>query len=481
MISIKRNFIYNTFYNILTILIPFITTPYISRILGPTGIGAYSYTYSIAQYFVLFTMLGITKYGNRTIAGIREDKNKLSKTFSEIYSMQVITGIVMTLIYTLCLISVFKTHRILFLLQLIYVISAIFDINWFFGGIEEFKVTILRNIIIRLLNILLLFMFVKSKNDVSVYCFILSSSTFLSNISLWPLLLKRYVTFQKADITMIFKHLKFNLILFIPTLAVSLYKIMDKIMLGYMINEIEVGYYENAEKIINMPMSIITSLGTVMLPRISYFIANGKQGKEKQYIDKTILFTIWLSAAISFGILGIADIFVPLFLGKAFHSSILLTDILAPTMIFIAFGSAISNQILIPHKKDSDYIIVVILGALTNLILNLVLISKYLSSGAAVATLITEFVVFISYIFLTKKIIQWQKYFFWLLMYSLVGIIMFYFLRHILSALGADIYVIIIKIILGMIFYVFTTGVITYIFNHEFYLFMCNQIKTIFK
>ena len=213
MISIKRNFIYNTFYNILTILIPFITTPYISRILGPTGIGAYSYTYSIAQYFVLFTMLGITKYGNRTIAGIREDKNKLSKTFSEIYSMQVITGIVMTLIYTLCLISVFKTHRILFLLQLIYVISAIFDINWFFGGIEEFKVTILRNIIIRLLNILLLFMFVKSKNDVSVYCFILSSSTFLSNISLWPLLLKRYVTFQKADITMIFKHLKFNLIL----------------------------------------------------------------------------------------------------------------------------------------------------------------------------------------------------------------------------------------------------------------------------
>lgn len=481
MISIKRNFIYNTFYNILTILIPFITTPYISRILGPTGIGAYSYTYSIAQYFVLFTMLGITKYGNRTIAGIREDKNKLSKTFSEIYSMQVITGIVMTLIYTLCLISVFKTHRLLFLLQLIYVISAIFDINWFFGGIEEFKVTILRNIIIRLLNILLLFMFVKSKNDVSVYCFILSSSTFLSNISLWPLLLKRYVTFQKADITMIFKHLKFNLILFIPTLAVSLYKIMDKIMLGYMINETEVGYYENAEKIINMPMSIITSLGTVMLPRISYFIANGKQGKEEQYIDKTILFTIWLSAAISFGILGIADIFVPLFLGKAFHSSILLTDILAPTMIFIAFGSAISNQILIPHKKDSDYIIVVILGALTNLILNLVLISKYLSSGAAVATLITEFVVFISYIFLTKKIIQWQKYFFWLLMYSLVGIIMFYFLRHILSALGADIYVIIIKIILGMIFYVFTTGVITYIFNHEFYLFMCNQIKTIFK
>lgn len=280
---------------------------------------------------------------------------------------------------------------------------------------------------------------------------------------------------------MIFKHLKFNLILFIPTLAVSLYKIMDKIMLGYMINETEVGYYENAEKIINMPMSIITSLGTVMLPRISYFIANGKQGKEKQYIDKTILFTIWLSAAISFGILGIADIFVPLFLGKAFHSSILLTDILAPTMIFIAFGSAISNQILIPHKKDSDYIIVVIFGALTNLILNLVLISKYLSSGAAVATLITEFVVFISYIFLTKKIIQWQKYFFWLLMYSLVGIIMFYFLRHILSALGADIYVIIIKIILGMIFYVFTTGVITYIFNHEFYLFMCNQIKTIFK
>ena len=480
MVSVKKNFIYNTAYNLLSLIIPFITTPYISRMLGPEGVGAYSYTYSIAYYFVLFTMLGLTKYGNRTIAAIRDDQNAVNKTFSEIYVMQVITGIVSVSIYTICLVGVFEKYKFLLFIQLIYVLSAVFDVSWFFFGIEQFKSTVLRNVIIRVFNVAALFLFVKKADDVAIYCLIMAASTFITQISLWPVLLKRFVRFEKPTVQGVCSHIKMNLILFIPTIAVSLYKIMDKIMIGAYIDAVEVGYYENAEKIINIPMTLVTALGTVMLPRMTYFISTGNKKEEKRYIDITMSFMLWITCAMACGIIAIADVFVPFFLGEKFIESIMIVYILAPTMIFISWGNVISNQILIPRKKDRSYIIIVMSGAIVNLCVNMMLIPKIGADGAAYATLLTEAIVMIGYSVAAGKYFEWKRCVVRLGMYGALGVTMVLIVKNGIHFTDNIVWLIMGKIVAGGVYYLTISSVVAYLFDRNFFDFMLDQMKKCF-
>ncbi len=477
--SVKKNFMYSTIYNLLALIIPFITTPYISRVLGPDGIGAYSYTYSIAYYFVLFSMLGLTKYGNRTIAEVRENKEKLNQTFSEIYAMQLLTGMISTMIYICCVIFVFDDYQSLFSIQFIYVASATFDISWFFFGIEQFKTTVIRNIAIRVLNVLCLFLFVKTKNDVTLYCLVMALSTFLTHISLWPILLKEYIQLQCPTISGVLKHVRMNLILFVPTIAVSFYKMMDKIMIGSIINTVEVGYYENAEKIINIPMSLVTALGTVMLPRMTYIIATGNQQEERRYNDITMSFMLWVTCAMSCGIVAISEAFVPVFLGKEFSASIRIVNILAPTMVFISWGNTLGSQILIPRKKDVSYIVIVIIGVLTNLSLNLILIPMERAYGAAIATLITEVIVMVGYSIAGHQHFEWRKNLFLLVLYGAIGLSMTAIVQILINFQTNAVINIVAKIFVGAVYYSTVSSVASYLFNRAFFDFMYAQLKKV--
>lgn len=477
--SVKKNFIYNTVYNILALIIPFITTPYISRVLGPDGIGAYSYTYSIAYYFVLFTMLGLTKYGNRTIAEVRENKEKLNQTFSEIYVMQFLTGIISTVVYICSVTFVLDDYLSLFSIQFIYVASATFDISWFFFGIEQFKTTVIRNIAIRILNVICLFLFVKNRNDVTLYCLIMAISTFLSHISLWPILLKKYIQPQRPTISGVLKHVRMNLILFVPTIAVSFYKMLDKIMIGSFVNTIEVGYYENAEKIINIPMALVTSLGTVMLPRMTSVIATGNQQIERRYNDITMSFMLWITCAMSCGIVAISEVFVPVFLGTEFSASIRIVNILAPTMVLISWGNTLGSQILIPHKKDLSYIVIVIMGVLTNLCLNLILIPIEKAYGAAVATLITEAAVMIGYTIVAHQHFKWRKNLFLLFLYGTIGFSMTVMVKTLIKFPTNVVIDIVVKIFVGAVYYSIVSSIATYLFNRAFFDFMYVQLKKV--
>ncbi len=408
MSSPKRNYIYNVLYQILSMAIPVIMAPYLARTIGADGIGIYSYTHSIVSYFMMLTLLGISNYGNRSIARMRDDKEKMSKHFWEIYSIQLIAGCFMLLLYML-MVATNEENRIICLCQLPFILSSMIDISWFFFGLEEFKKTITRNSIIKIINVALIFIFVNSGSDVWKYTLIMSSMTLLSQIILWGFARKK-LKLVRVYIKDIKKHIKPILLLFIPVVAVSLYKIMDKIMLGSLSSVTEVGYYESAEKIVNIPLAIITALGTVMLPRMSNIIAKGDGEKIKNIISKSMLFVTFMSSAMAAGLIVIGKNFAVLFYGDGFEKSGILIMLLAVTMPIISFANILRMQYLIPKEKDKIYVKSVILGAIINLTMNSLMIPCMQSVGACIGTIMAEAAVMIYQAFAIRNELPIKKY-----------------------------------------------------------------------
>lgn len=475
MSNIKKNFMYNVVYQILVLIMPIVTAPYISRVLGAEKVGIYSYTYSIVYYFMLFSMLGLNNYGNRQIAKVKDNKDELDKNFWSIYALQICTSSIMIIMYTGYLILGLSSNNEIALIQIIYLISCAFDINWFFFGMEKFKLTVIRNTIIKILTCLSVFLFVKQKDDLYIYAIIMSMGTLISQLMLWPFL-KKLIKFRKVKFGQDIKqHLKPCLILFVPVIAVSLYKIMDKIMLGNMTNMNQVGLYESSEKITNMIIGIITSLGIVMLPRMSNLIANGKIEKGKQYIEKSIIFTMFISSALSFGIMAISDIFVVWFFGKEFSDSGIILKWLAITGIFISIANVIRTQYLIPMEKDKSYIISVSLGALVNIIANLILIPKYKAVGAAVGTVIAEFSVMMYQIIDVRKELDIFRYLKRGIKYIITGFIMYILVSNLKINSESYLIILIMQIGVGAVFYICSSIICEMIYYREF------EIKKLIK
>lgn len=449
--SIKRNLIYNFIYQLLILIIPLITTPYLTRVLGVDGIGDYTYNYSIATYFVLFAMLGLSNYGNRTIAGVRDDKELLSQTFFDIYGMQLITAGIAIVLY--CIYAVLFRKNIMAYIMLIYVLSSALDISWFFWGMEQFKITVLRNAFIRVLSIILIFLLVKDSDDVYIYGLIMTSSTIVSQLLIWPFL-KRFVYFRKPEWKGIKQHFKPNLILFVPVIAISLYKTMDKVMLGGMADVSEVGFYECTERIVLVPVSLVQALGTVMLPRMSNLVANKREEDGKRYIYLSLLLVSFLSASMSFGIMGISKDFVPWYYGPGFEKCYDLFLILSPCTIFMAYANVIRTQHLIPMKEDRIYIRSVFLGAIVNLVLNAILIPHYQSIGASIGTLLAEATVCIYQLIKVRREIDIATPIRRTIPFIVCGGILFYILDRFELGITSGTLVILLKIAIGAIVYI---------------------------
>ena len=387
--KIAKNYIYNLIYQVLVIILPLITTPYVSRILGAENIGIYSYTLSIVTYFVLIGSLGIATYGQREIAYVQSDKKKRSSIFWEIIIFRIITMIVVSIFYYFMYIkgTQYTSYYKILILELI---SSCLDISWFFQGMEEFKKTVLRNTIVKVLSIICIFSLVKTVNDLSVYILIYALSNLVGNISLWAYLPK-YI--QKIDIKelKLLRHLRPVIALFIPQIAIQLYTVLDKVMIGAMVEKkVESGYYEQAQKIIKILLTIVTALGTVMLPRIANKFADGKTDEIKRNIKTSFKFTYLLAFPMLFGIIAISNRFVPVFLGAGYEEVSLLIKIISPIILMIGLSNVIGNQYLLPTKRQKAFTISVLCGAIVNLILNFILIKRYEAIGASIATVIAE-------------------------------------------------------------------------------------------
>lgn len=474
MSNVKKNFSYNIIFQIFTIAMPLITAPYLSRILGADGIGIYSYNFTIANYFVYFSMLGVNNYGTRSIAKTEEDRSSI---FWSIYLIQIIASIIVLIIYFLYVTNINQQNRVIALIQSIFVLSGAFDINWYFFGTEQFRITTIRNVIIKTSALIAIFIFVKDSSQIWLYTLIMASSYLFSQLIMWFYLVKE-IKFEKLHFHEVKKHIKPMVILFIPIIAVTLYKMMDKIMLGNMTNMEQVGFYENGEKIIRIPALIITALGTAMLPRMTSLNAIGEKNKFYKYIEISIEFSEFISFAVVFGLSAVAEVFVPIYFGKGFTPVISIISLLSISLIFSSWANVIRTQYLIPLSKDKDYIISVFLGAIANVVINILLIPKLSCIGAVIGTIFAEAVVSIYQTFAVSKELNIKSYFKSIVFYFIPGFIMFISIKVVLKFLPFNIISLFFIIILGACIY---TGIcILYWYLSKSYMFNM-FIKTLSK
>lgn len=390
--SITKNYIYNLFYQVLTIIVPLITTPYLSRVLGAENIGIYSYTLSITTYFILFGSLGVAMYGQREIAYLQDNKFERSKTFFEILIMRFITLGISLLIF-FCVFCIHGQYSFYYKILILELLAYSLDISFYFQGLEEFKKTVVRNSLVKIVSVVCIFIFVKNENNLVQYFFIYVISNFLGNLSLW-IYLPRYIEKIKVSNLNILKHLKPTIGLFIPQIAAQIYTVLDKTMIGTIVDDkSEVGFYEQAQKIVKLLLTIATSLGTVMIPRMANTFANGDKEKLREYMKHSFAFVLLIAFPLMFGIISISNKFVPMFYGEGYDKVIYLIIIISPILLAIGLSNVIGTQYLLPTKQQKKYTISVIWGAIINFIFNLLFINLWKSIGASIATVMAECVV----------------------------------------------------------------------------------------
>ena len=400
--SVKKNYIYNLMYQILVILLPLITAPYISRVLGAENIGIYSYTTSISAYFILFGSLGVSLYAQREIAFQKKKKKENTKTFIEIVLLRTITMFISIAVF--CITFVLNgEYGYFYKVLIVELIAQCLDISWFFIGLEDFKKTVSRNLIIKFISVVSIFVLVKTPEDLNIYFWIYVLSVLIGNLSLWFYLPKYLVKVNVKELN-IFKHLRPTLALFIPEIAIQVYTVLDKTMIGAIWEDkSEVGYYQQSEKIIKLLLTIITSLGTVLLPRIASCFANNKKQEVFGYLKKSFNFVFILAFPMVFGIIAVADKFVPLFFGPGYDKVVILMSVISPIILFIGMSNVIGKQYLLPTKRQKQYTISVVTGAVVNLIMNSCLIWKFGALGASIGTVIAEFTVTLVQLIFVRK------------------------------------------------------------------------------
>lgn len=464
MVSENKNFLMNVAYQLLSYVFPLVTVSYVSQCLGVTNIGTYSYTYSTVYLFMLLGMLGINNYGNREIARVRDDKQACSFIFFSIYKLQLLTVGLASIGYVIYIQCIVSEYEKLFWLQAIYLFSACLDVNWFYFGLEKFKLTITRNCIIKVASLILILFFVRTEADLAQYTVIMAGSTLLSQLYL-ILILHRYIVNVHTTLHDSLHHLRGCCILFIPVLAFGIYRVMDKTMLGAMATVTELGYYENAERLINIPISIINALGTVMLPRMSYLLKNHSLESTKA-IYASMKLALLLSCMMAAGIFLVSNDIVVVLFGYDFYKSGEIIRILSITILASAWANVIRTQYLIPSGKDTIYVISTIGGAVVNLLLNIVLIPQYGAYGACLGTIAAEYFVMIYQTVKVRKVLEIKRYFnlAWKDLVISCGIILF---SYEVGNFFSDIYV---RLLVNIFIAIVLFGTINYKYIvHEFW------------
>ncbi len=422
-ISIKKNYIYNLIYQMVALMVPLITTPYVSRVLGADGVGMYSYTYSMATYFVLFGNLGVNEYGKIQVAGLRDEKKEISRLFWEL-SLFKIGMTTFTLALFWLTVGIHSSYWKMYIVLGLYFVSSMTDIAWFLQGLEEFKKTAFRSCFIKIAGVVLILLFVKNAEDVYRYAAIINLSAILGNVALWGYM-PRYLEKCTWKELHIFRHTRQCLVFFLPVVAASVYSVMDKNMIGWITHsQAENGYYEQAHKIQQTLLQAVLALSAVLLPRVTFLVKEEREEEIRKLLHQSLQFVAFAAFPVSVGLIGIADRLVPWFLGEEFYPSIRLLQIFSMLILLIAYDDFIGLQCLIARGRQDQYNKGIIIGAIVNFVLNCFLIPLRGSVGAALASVMSEIVILIVFAHYGKQYLDKKLIFGFSTKYMLASILM---------------------------------------------------------
>lgn len=453
--KVIKNYIYNAGYQLLSVILPLVTTPYVTRVLTKTGYGIYSYTYTNVQYFILIAWLGITIYGNREIAFFagKGKKDCVSNTFWEIVILKAISSaIALTLLFLLLLAHI--RYKTLMVVQSINILAAALDISWFYMGLEQFGITVFRNTIVKLVSLVLIFSFVKSRQDIYIYALIMAGSLLVANITLWPHLRGKVFLPHFSDLHPLV-HLKPSLMLFFPQVAIQLYTQINKTVLGIVISPTASGFYYSADTIVKVVLSVVTATGTVMLPHATKAFSEGRIYEVKKMIYTSFDFVSFISFPMAFGLAAVSLKMAPWFLGKEYYPVGKVIMIEALIIVLDAWVNALGEQYLLPIRKTQKYTASIFCGAITNVIIVYPFIKTWGLYGAMFAYCTSEIVVLIYQLVIVRNELNYQQLFNNLDKYFICSAVMFVVVFYCNRRWPMNILFLFIEVTLGIIVYLF--------------------------
>ncbi len=468
--GVKKNLFFQFFYQVIILVIPLILAPYLTRTLGDTALGIYSYTLSIAQIFVVVANLGIAKYGQRLIVEKRDDDEKLRKSFWSLFLVHFIISTIISLCFVcFCFIPGLQDSKI-YLLQSFYVVSSIFDITWLFFGLENFKSVVIKNILIKTFELILILILIKTTTDLWLYTLIMSLSSLIGMVVLLPSAIKRIkpIRFNIIDCR---EHIKPLLILFIASVAGFLFSFFDKTLLGLFSTKENVAYYEYSNKIILVPRTIASVISTVMYSRACFFIQHNKIEEAKKFRRYSILFIYFISFASIFGLIGVGPLFSTLYYGEEFSICGLIIMALSPTILITSLADLLRTQILIPMHKDFEYTIISLVSAILNIIISIILIPPLGVFGVVVGSLFAEGLALILQLVICRKQIDLVKSSLLTIPFMLIGLIMLVSIYFLGKAMPDSLLKLLVQVGVG--------GVLFFILSFVYLIFIYKEKKDI--
>ena len=446
-------------YQVLILGAPLIISPYLTRTLGAEALGIYSFSNSIAYYFVIFAMLGILRHGQREIASNSNNEISLRTTFWSLYCVHAIISITAVIAYIIYILFFVKTNTLVFGAQGLYVLSALVDITWFFYGIEQFKSVVIKNTVIKIIELLLIFILIKSPSDLLIYTIIMTCSILFGQAVLLPQAIKLVppIRFSKTDAV---KHIKPLFVLGISVVAVTLYTVFDKTLLGIMLNMSSVSFYEYANKIVSVPKSILGVISTVLFPRVCKMVDSNNNIGVKKYFEESLFLTSLFGFGFMFILSGVSRTFAPLYFGKEFEVCGRIIMAMSPVIIIVAIGDLVRTQLMISKHKDSQFILCLITNAIVNIIISIILIKPLGVYGAVIGSVSAELFGLLLESYCCKEDIVLRDVIKTVIPFVIIGSIAFVCMDLIYRILGNSVTSLFVEMMCGLIVY----GVITLIY-----------------
>ena len=399
--KVIKNYLYNLSYQILTIILPIITVPYVTRIFTSEDLGSYGFYYSIVSYFSLFAMLGIGIYGTKQIAAARD----VSSTFWNIYAIQLIASLLALFVYVITLVSIPKMSGMVPIILGIVLLTKMIDISWLFTGKEDFKKITLRNTMVKVAGVISIFTFIKSSEDLYLYIFLIVIFDFLGQFVMW-IPAKKFIKRPSFDTKIIKKNLHPIVLLFLPQVAISLYVVLDRTLLGLLGSYSDVGIYEQGQKLTSILLTVVSSLGAVMLPRVANLLSERKEKEAQNMVRFSFILYNLIIFPMIFGLIAINEIFVKLFLGQNFQDVKYVLYIIVFNIMFIGWTNILGYQVLVVRNKNKEFMLSTTIPAIVSVAVNITVIPFFGYIGASITSVVVEFLVFAIQWYYSRNIIN---------------------------------------------------------------------------